>query len=358
MARHNLPRADDLHAIHIPFDPHRLERTKTRHAVAIAVESHRLILVHCARPVDARIHRVLGNSQSHRAILLEPLSDGLCLPMNAPLPLTKAAFPQIGVELIQVPHLRHWGCPPPLQVEHSVLNTRLPVPPSGHAEQGLECVVAGQGGVGLVHLTVATLENLAHHRLGVVPPDFSRHAPEELESRHHPRQHGFDPLRRRSLGESIIRVGPRHQEHRYPAPPLRQVHRNAPEVRFQPLTGIMAERNVCLPLALPAFLHIPTNGVVRALIPLLVPQPSVDLHRRVALFPWRLLVGREDLLDQRFEATQLRSGSRLAPRVGPRLGLLQGLTHFPARVVERPSDLTDAQTISVRSAYPAVVFYR
>jgi hypothetical protein len=102
---------------------------------------------------------------------------------------------------------------------------------------------------------------------------------------------------------------------------LGEVDPDVAEVRLQPLARIVVQRDEGLLPASPPLADVPSYLIVAALVAFL-DQPSEDLRGLVPLLPRSLLVRRQDLVDQRLESAQLRSGRLLGP--GIRLGLRSG----------------------------------
>jgi hypothetical protein len=91
----------------------------------------------------------------------------------------------MSIQFRQIPHPRHRRGPVALQIAHPSFHMRLLLRLTHPAEERLEGVVASQGLVALVQLPLATNEHVRHHRLGIIPPHFPRHAAKEAETLDH-----------------------------------------------------------------------------------------------------------------------------------------------------------------------------
>ena len=96
---------------------------------------------------------------------------------------------------------------------------------------------------------------------------------------------------RQTSDPASVRVRPRHQQHRNLAPAIKEIDVDMPKVRLRPMPWRMIERNECLATIERSLLQISANPVVTTDIVVFRSQPTKDLHRRVPLLTWRLLVG-------------------------------------------------------------------
>lgn len=318
---------NDLDRIDIALDRHRRKRKPPRHAVTVAIERDRLILVCLRFLVDTCIEAMLRQREGCLAIPLEAAADRFALTARRAIAIGFAAPQKIGVQLVEVFGHRNRRCPASLQVLHAVLHARLLVTTSRHAKQRLEVVVAGKRGVAVVQLPPTSLEDLRRHRLGVVPPDFPRHAPEKLEGGLHPVQNRFGPLCRQGHHERAIRIRPRQQQDGNLSPAIGKVDVDVAEIHFDPLAWIVRKWNERLTPVATVLGHVTPHLVVAAGVALF-DQTTKNLHRRMTLLPRLMLVGLENLLDPRLEPAQLRRFGRFPARVRLRLGLLDRLPHF------------------------------
>jgi len=202
---HDLIVVYDLNAIDVALDRHGLESNVPRDAVRHVVEACELVLVDFRRLSNAGVEAVLWQGRRLPPVVLEPFADRALRVARRARSIVPAALPQVGVEFGQIAHARNRCAPASLQRLHAILDNRLFVAAGRHAEQRFEHVVACQGRVARVRCSVAAAEQLDRHRLGVVPPDFSRNAIEKFERLHHAFQNRFGPLGRQ--GDCKRRVG-------------------------------------------------------------------------------------------------------------------------------------------------------
>ncbi len=344
--------------IHIRLDRHRLEGPAPRNAVAVRIEPHRLVLVHLGRLRHEWIEGVSREGQSPSLILLEQLADGLRLARHRVVPLGQGARSQIRVQLGQVLQAWNGRRPIPLEIVDAVLDVGLLVASRRHAEPRIETVVARQGRVPRLHLSLTAFQDRRGHRRGVVPPDFPGHAAEEREPLDHPGQDRLRPFAGQRDGEAISRVTPRQEQHRDQPPPVGKVHVDMAEVRLQTPARRMCQRQERLTPIPHPLAHIPPHLVVTAAVAVLIPQPTIQLRHRMLLLTRGLLVLGQDLLDQPLVRTQPRGRTILPQRVRTRLALGQHLPNLPTRMVEPPGDLPNAHPVPMRDSDPAVLFHR
>jgi hypothetical protein len=204
---------DYLDPIHVRLDRHCLEGPTTRNTVAVGVEPHGLVLVHLGRLGDKRIEGPWRQGQGGLLVLLEQLPNRLGPPGHHMAPLGQSTRPQVRVQRGQILHPGHRSGPVPLQVVHAVLHIGLLVAPRRHAEPRIETVIAGQGGVALLELALAALQDRRGHRRRVIPPDLPGHTTEEGQALDHPRQNGLCLFARQRHRKAKARVTPRQQQH-------------------------------------------------------------------------------------------------------------------------------------------------
>jgi len=155
--------------------------------------------------------------------------------------------------------------------------------------------MARQRRVPPIQLAIAATEQLNRHGLRIVPPDFSRHAVKEFECLHHPFQNRFGSFRSQSDRKRRVRVRPHQDQHRNLSPSIGEIDIDFAEIRFQPLTRIVIQRDERLAFIGPMLFDKPANGVVTARIALLVAQPLENPHRRMPLLRRLRLVVAENL---------------------------------------------------------------
>jgi len=196
----------NVHPIDVAFDRHRLKSPGARHAVLHLVEIHQLILVDLPRLHHARIKAMPGQCRRGFSILLEHLADRLVRAVAIPLTFREATLEQIRIQLVEVLRPRHGRRPATLKRFDPVLHTRLFVATSRHAKQRIEHVVTRQRRITWMQPTFATDQQFRGNRLGVVPPDLSRHAAEVLEASDHPFEDRFGTLGRQGQRKRVVRV--------------------------------------------------------------------------------------------------------------------------------------------------------
>jgi len=281
---------DHLDPIHVRLDRHRLERPATRNTVAVGVEPHCLVLVHLGRLGDKRIEGPWRQGQSGLLILLEQLPDCLGPAGHHMVPLGQSTRPQVRIQLGQIPHPGHRSGPVPLQVVHTVLHVGLLVAPCRHAEPRIEAVITGQGGVPLLELALAALQDGRGHGRRVIPPDLPGHTLKEGKALDHPRQNRLRLLAGQRHRKAKARVTPRQQQHRDPLSPLGKIHVDVPEVRLQPPARRMGQRDEGLSFGPAHPADVTANLVVAARVAVFVPKATIEPGRRVLLLTRGLLI--------------------------------------------------------------------
>lgn len=155
MCGHDLIVKDDVNAIDVAFDRHRLESHRAGDAVRHILEACELILVHFRRLLDAGIKAMLRQRSRLLKVLLQPLANRALRVARWTRLIVPATAPKIFVQFLEVLHARNRSSPASLQRLHAILDNRFFVAAGWHTEQRLEHVVAGQGRVSLVQLAVA-----------------------------------------------------------------------------------------------------------------------------------------------------------------------------------------------------------
>ena len=107
----------------------------------------------------------------------------------------------------------------------------------------------------------------------IVPPDLARHALKEGESFDQSLQDRLGPLGRQGQSERTIRVSPGCYQHRNLAASFREVHIDVTEINFQPLAGIVVERNVRLPVPVGTLTKVATHAFIPAAVGVFLLQP-------------------------------------------------------------------------------------
>ena len=127
-----------------------------------------------------------------------------------------------------------------------------------------------------MQLPLPATEDRRRHRLRIVPPNFTRYAPEELEPLHHAFQNRFGSLAWQCHGERTIRVRPNQPEHRDQLTPPGTTNVKVPKRRFPATARITCHRDKRLDVLPLGLAHIATHGIVTAGITMLVMQPFED----------------------------------------------------------------------------------
>lgn len=155
-----------------------------------------------------------------------------------------------------------------------------------------------------MQLTSATGQNHRGHRLGIIPPDLPGHAPEERQALNGAGQDRFGAFTRQRHGEAKATVAPRQQQDRDQLTPLRKVHVDVSEITLQTPARRMGQGNERLAMVSTVLGNVPTDLVIAAQVALFVPQPPIELRRRMPLFTGGLFIGGQNLIDQGLERTQ------------------------------------------------------
>ena len=307
MRGHDLSVVDDVHAIDVAFDRHRLEGHRAWHAVRHVVEACELILVNFRRLSDAGIKAMLRQRSRLLQVVLQPLANRTLRVACWSRLIVSTAVPQVFVQLLKVLHARNRSSPASLQRFHAILDDRFFVAARRHAEQRFKYVVAGQGRVAPVQLAVTATQQGRRYCCRVVPPDLSWNTIEKLERLHHAFQNRFGSFRRQSDRKRCVGIRPHQNQHRNLSSPVGKININLAEVRFQPLAGIMVQRDKRLAFFGPMLLHEPANRVVSTSVGVFITQPLEDPHCRVPLLRRGRFILGQNLPNQIIKRPQLRS---------------------------------------------------
>jgi len=317
-----------------------------------------LTLVDRSRLRHARVEGVPGQCRRGFSILLERLADRLVRAFAIPLAVCLATFQQIRIQLVEIPHLRHRRRPATLKRFDPVLHVRLLVASGRHAKQRIEHVVARQRRVTRMQPTLPTRQQFRGYRLRIVPPHFSRHTTEILETADHPFENRFGSLGRQRYRKRTVRVRPDQNQDPNGQPALGKVHVDLSKIGLQTLPWIVRQRDERLSLLPTTFRHVASNRIVAPFVPLAL-QSLEDPHRRVALLWRRRVIGRENLVDKAKERPQLRVVLSLPLQIRRRLTIpLENGPNLPTRVMKSPGDLANAHPIAIRPANPCVMIHR
>jgi len=260
----------------------------------------------------------------------------------------------MSIQLRQVAHLRHRCGPVALQVPHPPLHVWLLLWLTHPAEKRLERVVAGQRLVTLVQLPLATDEHVRHHRLGIVPPHFPRHAAKEGETLNHAVQDRLGTLGRQGDGKRTVRVSPGEQQDWNLAAAVRELDVDMPEVSLQALAWVVVQRDESLALAALLAGDVQPHAVVAAAVVVLGLQTAKDLGGGVPLLGRSLFIGAQDGVDDRLERIDHRGQRAALIRFG--LGLAEDLADLAAGVMKTSRQFADAQLVHAMGAADTCIF--
>jgi hypothetical protein len=272
------------------------------------------------------------------------LADGLSLAGLRPVSIAQGAGTQVGVQFGPVVDLGHGRGPVALQEADAAFDARLLLGPPNQAEQRLEQVVTGQGLIAVMELPIAADKDVRRNGLGIVPPEFMRHATKEGESLGQAVQDGFGALTRQGDGEGAVRVAPGDQQHGNELAARREIDVDVAEVGFETLAGIVGERDEGLGRPRRLRTDIEADAFGTAGVAVLVAEAAKDLGGRVPLLPRCLLIGAEDVVDEGLE--WIEDGGRGRPlTIGLGLGLAEDLANLTAGMMEAACQLADAQLL-------------
>jgi hypothetical protein len=245
-----------------------------------------------------------------------------------------------------------------LQVLDPVLSPGLLVAPGGQAEERLEGVVTGQGGVALVQAALAALEEFADDGSRVIPPDLTRHAAVEGEGPDHAGQDGLGALRGQGHGKGGVGVGPGGDRDGHQLAAVGEIDVDVAEVGLEALTGVVGqgEEGLAVVAAVPA--GVAADLVVAAGVGVLVTPAAEELPGGVPLLGRGLLIGGQEGVDDGVQAAEDGGGWWLGARGGRGLGVGEDLAHLVPGVVEGAGDLVNGHAIAVREADLGVVVHR
>jgi hypothetical protein len=270
MRGHHHALGNDFDPMDIRLDRDLLKSPAPGHRIAVGVVANRLILIDAGLGGDTGIESPLRQAQGRRLLAGETLPHGLRLPRLDLIELTETALTQISIQFVQVPYPRHRRGPVALQIIDAVFHVWFFLAAGRQTKQRIKPVMTGQGRIPRLDLTLTTLEKGLGDGPGIVPPYLPGHTPEKIEGLHHPRQNGFDPLRRQGLGIATSRIAPGGHQHRYLSSAVRKIHVDMPKVGFQTSTGRMIQWDERLP-GLPAVLpDVAAHLIVTALITLFI----------------------------------------------------------------------------------------
>ena len=246
------------------------------------------------------------------------------------------------VQLGPVANLGHGRGPILLQELDAALDARLLLWPTHQTEQRLEQVVTGQGLVALVEPAVAAGPQLRRHGLGVVPPEFVRHAAEKGEGFDQAVEDGLGALGRQSDGEGTIGISPGDEQDRDEPATLGEIDVNVAEIRFEALTGIVIERDKGLGGARLQGANVEADPFGTTGVVVLVAETAENLGGGMALLSGCGLIDSEDVVDERLEG--IENGRQVLPTsIWFRLGLAEDLADLASGVMELACQFPDAE---------------
>jgi hypothetical protein len=161
--------------------------------------------------------------------------------------------------------------------------------------------VTGQCLVAVVEAALPADQQLRRHRARVVPPQLVRHTTEEGEGFDQAVQDRLGALARHGQRERTIGIRPGHQQHGDLAAAVGEIDVDVTEVGFEPLAGVVVQRDKRLASRQVLGKHVMTDALVAAGIAVLGAQPPENLGDRVPLLARRVGIGPEDRVDDRLE---------------------------------------------------------
>ena len=275
---------NNLHTINVTLDAHRLKRTVTRHAVIHVVEPGELIFVDLRIPANAGIESTIRQSNSVLFVLFQASANRFRLTRTDPFLFFQTTFSKNRIEFLEIFDLRHRSRPFSLKCFDPVLHNRLLVSPGRQAEQRLENIVARQSGITPVDPAGSTAQNGVGDRFGIVPPDFFGNAVKKIKRLRHAFENRFGSLRGKRNRKRGIRVRPDQYQHIHFATTVGEIDLDFSKVCFDPLTGLMIERDECFALLLAMFDQKPPNRGITSLVTMLGGKSLEDSHDCVTLF--------------------------------------------------------------------------
>jgi hypothetical protein len=257
--------------------------------------------------------------------------------------VTQAAGAQVRVQLGQVLDLGHGRGPVALQLANTAFDVRLLLRLANHAEARLESVVTDQGLIAIVELTLPADEQVRHHCLGIVPPQLARHATEERERLDQAMQDRLGAFGRQRDSEGAIGIGPGREQHGHQPAAVGEIDVDVAEVGFEPLSGIVVERDERRALGPSLGQQVLPDALVPAGVVVFVAQTPENLGDRVPLLARRVLVGAKDLVNHRLERIDDRRHRPALVLLG--LGLGENVTNLPPRMMKLAGQLANAQLV-------------
>ncbi len=121
---------------------------------------------------------------------------------------------------------------------------------------------------------------------------------------------------RQGDGEGAVGIRPGRDQDRNPTTAVGEIDVDVAEVGFEALTRFVREGDERLACSLPLGAAVQADTLRTAGVAVLVVEPANDLAGGMPLFGWRVFVGREDGVDDRFERVEDRRAGRPAAGCG------------------------------------------
>jgi len=250
------------------------------------------------------------------------------------------------VQLAQVLNAGHRRRPLSLKILHPLLDSGLLRRCFGHAESRREVVVTGQCRVAWVESTIATLENVGGHGLGIIPPQFARYAAKERECLDEPLENGLGAFGGEGQCEWAVGVAPGDNQDRDLTTELGEVHVDVSEVGFDSMARRVFERDEGLAAFEAMLLHIALDRMIAASVAVFADETAIELLGGVSLLEWGGPILFEDLVNNRSELVKDGSGTWLRQGIRLGLGLAQYLENGLRGMSKSFGELADGKTIS------------
>jgi hypothetical protein len=185
---------------------------------------------------------------------------------------------------------------------------------------------------------------MRHHGLGIVPPQFPRHATEERERLDQAMQDGLGAFGRQGNCERTIGVGPGREQHGHQPAAVGEIDVDVAEVGFEPLSGIVVERDERRALGPSIGQKVLPDALVAAGVVVFVAQTPENLGGRVPLLAGSALISAKNLVDHRLEGIDDRRHRPALVLFG--LGMSQDVANLPPRMMKLAGQLANAQLVN------------
>lgn len=195
------------------------------------------------------------------------------------------------------------------------------------------------------------------HGLGVVPPQFVRHATAEGERFDQAVQDRLGALSREGEGERAVGAGPGDEQDGDEGAARREIDEEVAEAGFEALAGVVVQGDEGFGGLRPLAADVKADPLRTAGITVFVAEAAEDLGGSVALLAGGIRVGAEDVVDDRLERVEDRRRGRTVG-VGLGLGLVEDLADLAAGVREAACQFADAEFFNrVRPADACVLVH-